>query len=65
VERIDICGYLKNRKRGMFCKLRNFANSHRSGDLVNDASGLSAHPVGAKDLTFQPFVGNMGAARSS
>jgi hypothetical protein len=25
------------------------------------ASGLSACPVGAKDLTFQPFVGNMGA----
>jgi hypothetical protein len=39
VERVDICGYLKNRKRGMFCKQRNFANSHRSGNLVNDSLG--------------------------
>jgi hypothetical protein len=39
VERADICGYLKNMKRGMLCKQGNFANSHGSGDLVNASLG--------------------------
>jgi hypothetical protein len=29
------------------------------------ASGSSTHPKNARDLTFQPFVGIMGANRSS
>jgi hypothetical protein len=53
-----------------FCKQGNkqgsFASGHKPGGLVLVlASGLSDFPKNARDLTFQPFVGIMGADRSS
>jgi hypothetical protein len=48
VEQADICGYLKNRKRGMFCKQGSFVNSHGSGDLANDSLGTFHLPCGGQ-----------------
>jgi hypothetical protein len=48
VEWADICGYLKSRKRGMFCKKENFVNSHGSGDLVNYGLGTFCRPCGGQ-----------------
>jgi hypothetical protein len=43
-----------------------WASGHKSGGLVLVlTSGPSAHPKNARDLTFQPFVGIMGANRYS
>jgi hypothetical protein len=53
----------KNNQRN---KQRSWASSHKSGGLVLVlASGPSACPKNARDLTFQPFVGIMGAYWSS
>jgi hypothetical protein len=42
------------------------ASSYKSRGLVSVlASGPSAHPKNARDLTVQPFVGIMGASHSS
>jgi hypothetical protein len=63
MEQVDMYCKLKNRNLLRFCKQGNFTSGYASGDLVKDniASGLSTRPMDTRDLTFQPFVGNMGA----
>jgi hypothetical protein len=74
MEWADMPSLLRNWKLLRFCKWGNkqgnkqgsFASGHKSGSLVVVlALGLSTHYKNARDLTFQPFVGIMGANRSS
>jgi hypothetical protein len=61
VEWADICGYLKNKKRGMFCKYGNLANSNGSGDLVNDRLRTFHPPYGGQGPNNRPSVNGNGA----
>jgi hypothetical protein len=55
--------YLKLKNRNLWiCKQGKFYKQLCFGSLVKDciALGLSAHPMDVRNLTFQPFVCNMG-----
>jgi hypothetical protein len=61
---------LRNWKFLRFCKQGNkqgsFASGHKSGESGFGVSlGTLCHPKNGRDLTFQPFVGIMGADQSS